>query len=72
MLLNQFIILIILIIFNAVTRITQKYRREKKICDFTFNNSTVNKLVVHKLCQALNPDFGGFLLHVHCVCHVLI
>lgn len=50
--------------------IIKKYRCETKIRSFTFDNASINKLVVDQLCRILNPNFDGFPFHVHCICHI--
>lgn len=50
-----------------VTQIFRDYNCESKIRSFTFNNASVNKLVVDKLCKVLSHDFGDVLFHVYCV-----
>ena len=57
-------------IFNAIMLIIKEYKCESKIRSFTFDNASVNKVVIDKLHRVLQPDFGGYLFHIRCVCHI--
>ena len=57
-------------IFNAIMLIIKEYKCESKIRSFTFDNASVNKVVIDKLYRVLQPDFGGYLFHIRCVCHI--
>lgn len=48
-----------------------EYCCETKISNFIFDNATINKPIIDKLCRALNLDFDSFLFYVHCVWHIL-
>ena len=50
--------------------IIREYKCESKIRSFTFDNASVNKVVIDKLHRILQPDFGGYLFHIRCVCHI--
>lgn len=58
-------------IFNAIISIVREYYCEGKIRSFTFDNVSVNKIVAQKLHRTLQPDFGGHLFYIRCVCHIL-
>lgn len=57
-------------IYNVIINIVREYRCESKIRSFTFDNATVNKVVINKLCRVLKLDFGGYVFHIRCVCHI--
>lgn len=57
-------------IFSAIMNIIREYKCESKIRSFTFDNANVNKSVIDKLHRVLQPNFGGYLFHIRCVCHI--
>ena len=57
-------------IFNAIMLIIKEYKCESKIRSFIFDNAYVNKVVIDKLHRVFQPDFGGYLFHIRCVCHI--
>lgn len=57
--------------FDVIMNIINEYHWETKIHSFTFDNASINKLVVDKLCLILNHNFGDFFFfHFHFFCHI--
>lgn len=38
---------------------------------FTFDNASVNKRVIEKFINNLNPSFESLFFHQRCVCHII-
>lgn len=42
----------------------KEFYYENKICNFTFDNESINKIVIDKFAQLINSNFGGIFFHV--------
>lgn len=58
-------------IYMVLKDIIQEYGMQEMVRSFTFDNASVNKVVIEKFIDDLNPKFGGLFFHQRCVCHII-
>lgn len=58
-------------IYMVLKDIIQEYGMQEMVRNFTFDNVSVNKVVVDKFINDMNPIFGSLFFHQRCVCHII-